>query len=159
MSPHSPQDIQEVLETLGVNTCIQVFEASTATAPQAAAAIGTELGSIVKSLCFVVDGKPVLVLAAGDRLVDDRKLGALYGVGRKKVRIADAETTIQATGYAPGGVAPVGHPQPLPVLIDATFERYDIVYAAAGSPNAIFPIPLATLVQITGGQLVDVAKE
>ncbi len=159
MSCHTPQDVQAALEALGLDIHVQIFEASTATAPQAAAAIGTELGSIVKSLCFVVDGKPVLVLAAGDKLVDDRKLAALYGVGRKKVRIADAETTLQATGYAPGGVAPVGHPQPLPILIDSTFQRYEMVYTAAGSPNAIFPIPLRTLVQITGGQLVDVAKE
>lgn len=159
MSLRTPQDVQAVLEALGLELRVQVFDASTATAPQAAAAIGTELGSIVKSLCFVVDGQPVLVLAAGDRLVDDRKLAALYGVGRKKVRIADAETTLRATGYAPGGVAPVGHPQPLPILIDATFERYEVVYAAAGSPNAIFPIPLPTLIQITGGRLVDIAKE
>lgn len=159
MSSRTPQDVQAVLENLGLDVRIQVFEDSTATAPQAAAAIGTELGSIVKSLCFLVDGSPVLVLAAGDKRVDDRKLAALYGVGRKKVCIADAETTVQATGFAPGGVAPVGHPEPLPILIDSTFERYEMVYASAGSPNAIFPIPLPTLVQITGGQLVDVAKE
>ena len=159
MFSRTPQDVQADLDSLGLDIHVQIFEASTATAPQAAAAIGTELGSIVKSLCFVVDGEPLLVLAAGDRLVDDRKLAALYGVGRKKVHIADAETTLQATGYAPGGVAPLGHPRPLTILIDSTFERYEVVYAAAGSPNAIFPIPLKTLVQITGGQLADLAKE
>ncbi len=158
MQPLTPGDVQAAIETLGLNIQIRTFDESTATAPQAAQAIGTELGSIVKSLCFVVEDQPVVVLTAGDQRVDDRKLGALYGVGRKRVKIAGAETTIAATGYAPGGVPPFGHRTRLPVLIDATLQRYDIVYAAAGSPNAIFPIPWDVLVKVTGGQIADVVK-
>jgi Cys-tRNA(Pro) deacylase len=158
MASCTPEDVQSTLREMGLDVRVQVFEVSTATAPEAAAALNVDLGSIVKSLCFVADGIPLLVLAAGDRRVDTRKLAALYDIGHKKVRIADGETTLRVTGYAPGGVAPVGHPQPLPVLIDSTLQRYEIVYAAAGSPNAIFPIPLKDLIRITGGQLADLAS-
>ena len=159
MTTRTPEDVQTALNALGLDVQVRVFESSTATAQQAADAIGTELGSIVKSLCFVVDGRPMLVLTAGDRQVDDRKLAALFGVGRKKVKIADHQATIDATGYAPGGVSPVGLSHPLPILIDATLQRFMLVYAAAGSPYAIFPIGLDTLVKITGGQIADIAKD
>ncbi len=155
----TPDDVQAALNALGVDTRVTRFEQSTATAQQAADAIGTQLGSIVKSICFVVGDQPVLVLAAGDRLIDDRKLGNLYGIGRKKVRIADFQTTVLATGYEPGGVSPVGHPETLPVLVDATLQRFRRVFVAAGAPNAIFPIDLADLVRITGSKFVDVAKD
>lgn len=151
-------DVETALQGLGLEMRVLTFDDSTATAPQAAEAIGTELGSIVKSLCFVVAGEPVIVLTAGDRRVDDRKLSALYGVGRKKVKIADAKTTIATTGYAPGGVPPVGHRTELPVLIDETLARFETVYAAAGSENAIFAVPYEALVQVTGGRVADVAK-
>jgi prolyl-tRNA editing enzyme YbaK/EbsC (Cys-tRNA(Pro) deacylase) len=126
---------------------------------QAAEAIGTELGSIVKSLCFLVNGQPVLVLAAGDKQVDDRKLGALYDVSRKKVKIADAQTTVDITGFAPGGVSPVALSTAIPIKIDQSLGRFDTVYAAAGSPHAIFPIAMNELVRITGGELVDVTRD
>lgn len=159
MTQLTPEDVQAALDELGLDIKVQAFEASTRTAPEAAAAIGTELGTIVKSLCFLVDGEPVVVLTAGDKRVDDRKVAALYEVGRKKVKIADAEATIEATGYAPGGVPPVGHVQEIPILIDSSLGRYDLVYAAAGSPHAIFPIPFDTLVEATGGQVLDLVKE
>jgi prolyl-tRNA editing enzyme YbaK/EbsC (Cys-tRNA(Pro) deacylase) len=80
-------------------------------------------------------------------------------VGRKKVRIADAEKTIAETGYSPGGVPPVGHRTPLPVVIDETLGRFETVYAAAGSERSIFAVPYETLVRITGGSVADVTKE
>jgi prolyl-tRNA editing enzyme YbaK/EbsC (Cys-tRNA(Pro) deacylase) len=101
----------------------------------------------------------VVVLTAGDKRVDDRKLGALFDVGRKKVKIADAATTAGITGYAPGGVPPVGHRTKVPILIDESLQRYEIVYAAAGSANTIFPISLETLIEVTGGRVADLARE
>ena len=86
-------------------------------------------------------------------------MAALYEVGRKKVKMADFDGTVSATGYAPGGVPPVGHAQPLPVLIDATLARFETVYCAAGSPNAIFPIAFGALVEATGGRAADIAQE
>ena len=159
MSQRTPQDVQAALNALGLDTEVKIFNDSTATAAQAAEAIGTTLGSIVKSLCFLVDGKPILVLAAGDRLVDDRKLGAMHGVSRKKVRIADAEKTLEVTGFSPGGVSPVALIQPIPIYIDQSLSRFEVVYAAAGSPHAIFPIRLDDLARITGGALCDVTRD
>lgn len=155
----TPDDVQKTLESLGLTIEIQTFEQSTRTAQEAAAALGAPLGSIVKSLCFLVDDQPAVILTAGDKRVDDRKLGAMYGVGRKKVKIADAQTTIDITGYAPGGVPPVGHRRPIPILIDETLGRYEIVYAAAGSVNTIFPVPYTTLMKVTKGKVVDVVKD
>jgi Cys-tRNA(Pro) deacylase len=152
------EHVRAALEQYGLSAHILTYDASTATAPQAAEAIGTELGSIVKSLCFIVGEQPLLVLTAGDQRVDERKLGALYGVGRKKVKIADASVATSYTGYAPGGVPPVGLRARLPILIDATLGRYEIVYAAAGSPNSLFPITFDALVDITNGHVVDVVK-
>ena len=159
MSQMTTHHVQEALGLLGIDAQIHTFEESTATATEAAAAIGTELGSIVKSLCFVIKGSPVVILTAGDQRVDDRKLGALYGVSRKKVKIADSDTTVHETGYLPGGVPPVGHRTRIPVLIDSTLQRYKTVYAAAGSANSIFPIDLGTLITATQGKVVDIVKE
>lgn len=159
MQARTPDDVQAALDALGLDIQVQLFETSTATSQEAADSIGTSLGSIAKSLCFLVGGQPVVVIASGDQRVDDRKLGALHEVSRKKVKIANPDATIEATGYAPGGVPPVGHVNSLPVYIDQTLSRFELVYAAAGSPNAIFPIPYATLVEVTGGQVVDIAKE
>jgi len=159
MQPFTTENVQEALTALGIATEIHIFTESTATASEAAAAIGTELGSIVKSLCFVIAETPVVILTAGDQRVDDRKLGSLYEVSRKKVKIADSETTVQETGYLPGGVPPIGHRKSIPVLIDSTLQRYETVYAAAGTANSIFPIALETLIAATNGKVVDIAKD
>jgi prolyl-tRNA editing enzyme YbaK/EbsC (Cys-tRNA(Pro) deacylase) len=158
MQARTPDDVQAALDALGLDIQVQMFETSTATSQEAADSIGTSLGSIAKSLCFLVGGEPVVVIASGDQRVDDRKLGALREVSRKKVKIANAEATVEATGYAPGGVPPVGHANALPIYLDQTLSRFELVYAAAGSPNAIFPIPYQTLVEVTGGEVVDLAK-
>lgn len=158
MQPRTPDDVQAALDGLGLDVKVQHFDTSTATSQEAADSIGTSLGSIAKSLCFLMADEPVLVIASGDQRVDDRKLGALRGISRKKVKIADAESTVQATGYAPGGVPPVGHATQLPIYVDETLSRFKLVYAAAGSPHAIFPIAYQTLVEITGGEVVDFAK-
>ncbi len=150
----SPEHVQAALDALQTGIHIRYLEASTATAQQAAESIGTTQGSIVKSLCFLIAGEPIIVLAAGDRKVSDRALAAHYGISRKQVRLADAETTLRVTGYAPGGVPPIGHAQSLPILIDASLARFEVLYAAAGSPYAVFPITFAELVRITQGQVL-----
>lgn len=148
--------VQKALDQLGVITEIVHFEHSTATAEQAAERIGTALGSIVKSLVFMVQDEPVVVLVAGDQRANDRKIAAEYGVGRKKVKIANPDQCITHVGYAPGGVPPVGHRKPVPVLIDATLGRFETIYAAAGTSNTIFPIPFSQLVTLTNGKLIDI---
>jgi prolyl-tRNA editing enzyme YbaK/EbsC (Cys-tRNA(Pro) deacylase) len=145
--------VQAALDAFDLGIQVRRFEVPTATAAQAAAAIGCELGAIVKSLCFLIDDKPILVLAAGDRQVDVKALRRIYQVSKKKVKTANPDTVLAATGFAVGGVPPLGHPNPLPTLIDDSLSRFETVYAAAGSDDTIFPIPYQTLVEITRGEV------
>ena len=145
--------VQAALDALELGIQVRRFEVPTATAKQAAAAIGCELGAIVKSLCFLIDGRPVLVLAAGDRRVDSKALRRIFQVSKKKVKIADPATVLAATGFVVGGVPPLGHPEPLPTLIDKSLARFETVYAAAGSGDTIFPIAYQTLVEVTQGEV------
>lgn len=160
MQPLTPKDVQAAIEAHGLDIEMTFFDASTATSEQAAEQIGCELGQIVKSLGFMVNGSPVLVLASGDGMIDDRKLAAMYEVGRKKVKIAKPEQLIEVWGYPPGGVPPFGHrTNGFPVHVDDALKRFEVVYAAGGAHNAIFEIPLATLVDKTGGTFADVRKD
>ena len=159
MQPLTTTDVQAALDQLGLGIQIRLFDSSTATSQQAADNIGCELGQIVKSLCFIIDGQPIVVLASGDQRVDDRKLAEFYGVGRKKVKIASAEECVAIYGYEPGGVPPVGHRTPgLPIYIDDSLQRYEMLYAAGGAHNAIFPITLAQLTAATDGTIADVKR-
>jgi len=137
---------------------MQCFDVPTSTAPEAASAVGCELGAIVKSLCFLIAGTPVLILAAGDRQVDSKALRQILSVSKRKVKIADPDTVKRVTGFAVGGVPPLGHLHPLPTLIDRSLSRFEMVYAAAGSPNAIFAILYEDLVRVTEGQVHDLTR-
>jgi prolyl-tRNA editing enzyme YbaK/EbsC (Cys-tRNA(Pro) deacylase) len=144
------------LGAAGLSIEVVTLEASARTAQLAADAIGAELGSIVKSLLFLADGSPVLVLVAGDRRADPAKLKQLLGA--RRAMIADADRVKQETGFAIGGVPPLGHLHPLPTWIDRSLERFEMVYAAAGHPHAVFPISYQELVQVTGGHVADVTR-
>lgn len=160
MQAMGSEDVQFALERLGLEIEIIAFDSSTATAQQAADSAGCELGQIVKSLGFLIERtKPVLVLASGDQSVDERKLAALFHVGRKKVRMMNPEQCLSILGYAPGGVPPLGHRKAdIPVILDNNLRRYDKVYAAGGAANAIFPIELAVLRAVTKADFADIAK-
>jgi prolyl-tRNA editing enzyme YbaK/EbsC (Cys-tRNA(Pro) deacylase) len=151
--------VQAALDALDLDIRVQTFDAPTSTAEEAAAAIGCELGAIVKSLCFIVGDDPVLVLAAGDRRVDSKALRRIFGVSKRQVAIADRETVLRVTGYEVGGVPPLGHPQPLRTLIDRSLGRFTTVYAAAGTSHAIFPIPYETLITVTAGTVEDLVLD
>jgi len=147
--------VQAALDALGLGIRVTEFGASTATAGQAAAAAGCSLGAIVKSLLFLIDGNPTLVLVAGDRMADQRKLAAHFGIGKRRVRLAGGETVRNITGYDIGGVPPIGHKVCLLVLIDESLGRFDTVWAAAGTGNAVFPILFSQLIKISAGQVMD----
>ena len=153
----STDRVQEHLTQHGVDSKVIELDKSTRTAQMAAAAIGTELGSIVKSLIFVADDQTVLVLVAGDRRADLTKLGQILAADN--VRIAKADEVRDKTGYAIGGVPPVGHRDPLPTLVDQSLRRFDTVYAAAGSPRAIFPIQYEKLLELTQGNVADITED
>ena len=153
------QRVQASLDAMGLGIHVVEFAMSTATATEAAAAAGCELGAIVKSLLFVIDERPALILVAGDRKADAKQLAARFGVSKKKVKLADAETVLRVTGYEVGGVPPVGHPDRLRTLIDASLGRYETVWAAAGTHTAVFPIAYSTLITITNGEQAAFTEE
>jgi len=132
---------------------VREFAASTATASDAAAAIGTTVGRIVKSLVFMAGEQPVLVLASGPNRVDVVKVGQLVGTPIKR---ANADQVRALTGFAIGGVPPVGHVQTLTTFVDRDLLQYDEVWAAAGTPNAVFAIAPTELVRIANGRVEDV---
>jgi prolyl-tRNA editing enzyme YbaK/EbsC (Cys-tRNA(Pro) deacylase) len=152
-----PERVQAALKAAGLDVSVVKLQDSARTAKLAADAIGAELGSIVKSLVFLADGEPVLVLVAGDRRGDPAKLKRLLGA--RRVMIANAERVRRETGFSIGGVPPVGHLRPLPTWIDDSLARFETVYAAAGHPHAVFPIPFEKLVSITRGQVADVTED
>jgi prolyl-tRNA editing enzyme YbaK/EbsC (Cys-tRNA(Pro) deacylase) len=128
---------------------------SARTAQEAADALGVPVGAIVKSLIFAADGAPVLILASGDHQVDTGKAAAVLGA--TAVRRADADMVRDATGFPIGGVAPIGHPQPLTTVVDRHLGDFDVIWAAAGTPHAVFPTTYDELVRVSHGAAADVA--
>ncbi|GAC1541692.1 MAG: YbaK/EbsC family protein [Acidimicrobiales bacterium] len=143
-------------EALGLVVVPVEFSQSTRTAAEAAAAIGVELGQIVKSLVFTVDGEPVMALVRGDRQLDESKLAAV--AGGSAARRPDTETVRAATGFPVGGVAPFGHEGPLPLFVDEGLLEFTEVWAAAGTPHVNFAVDPAALVTATGGRVVDLTR-
>jgi Cys-tRNA(Pro) deacylase len=146
--------VVEALRRAGIAAEITEFAESTRTAAEAARAVGAQVGQIVKSLVFVAGDQPIVALISGANRADVAKLAALAGA---PICQADAATVRAATGYAIGGVPPVGHLATLPAYMDADLCQYERVWAAAGTPNAVFPITPADLQRITGARVVDLA--
>lgn len=149
--------VREHLKHSGLAIEVLELSGSTRTATLAAEAVGSPLGAIVKSLVFMADGKPVLVLVSGDKRADHKKLEKVLKA--RRVMIANADQVREATGFAIGGVPPVAHRTKLLTLIDKNLGRFEHLYAAAGSPRAVFPISYETLLEIAGGQLADVTED
>lgn len=155
----SVKRVRTALEKAGTKARVTVLAATARSAQDAANSIGTELGSIVKSLVFVVGEQPVMVLVSGDRLCRENNLGGVLNLDGR-VRRADADTVRAVTGFAIGGVAPVGLKRRLPVAIDAGLQRFDTVYAAAGHPHCVFATTFIELANATGGTISEaVAKD
>ena len=152
----APDRVRVALSAAGIDARIQEFPSSTRTAQEAATTVGTSVGQIVKSLVFLADTSPVLALVSGVNRLDTERLGTLTGAAIGK---ADAITVRQATGYAIGGVPPIGFPAPIPTFIDHDLLQYDVVWAAAGTPRHVFPIAPAELLRITGGRVADLATD
>src|SRR5579863_4481786 len=146
----------KVQAALGPDFRVLEFEASTRTAVDAAAAVGCEVGAIVKSLVFRAEPsrRAVLILASGATRVNEAKAAEILG---EKLGRADADFVRRTTGFAIGGVPPVGHLSRLEALIDEGLFAYALVWAAAGTPNAVFAATPLQLLQLTGGRRVSVA--
>ena len=140
---------------------VSTFSESTHTAADAAAALGAELGQIVKSLVFVVpaeDGalEPILCLVSGANRVDMARLAAV--VGEPSIRRASAREADDLTGFTIGGIPPIGHAKPLRVVMDPDLGRFPVVWAAAGTPNAVFAVPPATLRSLANATVAPLAE-
>jgi prolyl-tRNA editing enzyme YbaK/EbsC (Cys-tRNA(Pro) deacylase) len=149
--------VTDRLAELGATGSVKVLDGSARTAAQAAEQLGIEVAQIANSLVFSADGTPLLVLASGGHRVDTTKVAAL--VGAASVDRADADFVRTHTGFAIGGVAPVGHPEPLRTLVDTALGQYDEVWAAAGHPHAVFPTTYDELLRLTGGTAADVGVD
>jgi prolyl-tRNA editing enzyme YbaK/EbsC (Cys-tRNA(Pro) deacylase) len=151
----SAQRVQDALTALGLPCRVVELPASTRTAQEAADAVGCAVGQIVKSLVFrgAHTDTPILVLASGTNRVHEARLGELAG---QPIAKADAAFVRTHTGFAIGGVAPLGHPTPLKTYIDADLLQYAEIWAAAGTPNAVFALRPADLEAMTGGNIVTV---
>ncbi|MET1026267.1 MAG: YbaK/EbsC family protein [Dongiaceae bacterium] len=147
--------VRRALQAFGLEGEINYFDASTRTSADAAAAIGCSVAQIAKSVIFRVPSsdEAVLIMASGVNRVDERKVEAALG---EKIGKADAAFVRQRTGFAIGGVAPIGHTGPIRVFIDRDLQQYSEIWAAAGSPHAVFRLSPADLQRLTGGQVTDI---
>lgn len=151
----SAQKVQQALQAAGFDLSVVELPESTRTAQEAAQAVGCDVGQIVKSLVFKAkrSERPILVIASGLNRVDERKIEALIDEPLGK---ADADFVRQQTGFVIGGVPPLGHVQPIQTFVDEDLLQYPFLWAAAGTPHAVFRLTPAQLVQLAGGQVVPI---
>lgn len=149
---------QQLLADAGITTQVVEFEQPTRTAAEAAAAIGCSIAEIAKSILFKgkQSGQAIMVVASGDNRVSEKKVGSLVG---EKLARADADFVREATGYAIGGVAPLGHAQPLRIVLDQDLRRFAKIWAAAGTPFTVFPVTPDELGMLTDAAWEDVRQD
>ena len=144
----------DLLAGFGLGTEVRTLADSTRTAAEAAAALGCDVGAIASSLVFLADGAPVLVLTSGSHRVDTALLGTQ--IGAAAISRASADEVREATGQPIGGVAPLGHPSPVPTYIDVELKNHGELWAAAGTPHSVFDISYDDLKRVTGATEVVV---
>jgi prolyl-tRNA editing enzyme YbaK/EbsC (Cys-tRNA(Pro) deacylase) len=151
----SAQKVQEVLKVLGLELQVVELQETTRTSADAARAVGCEVGQIAKSLVFRGQRtqRPILVIASGSNRVNEKKVGELISEPLGK---ADADFVRQKTGFVIGGVPPVGHAEKLEVFIDDDLLQYSEIWAAAGTPNAVFRLTPSDLVRMTEGRVISI---
>lgn len=154
----SVRRVRDALIAAGAADRVMVLDHTAHTARDAARSVGSDLGAIVKSLLFTVGSRPVMALISGDRRCRTAKLAQALSL-EGEVRRADADLVRHATGFAIGGVAPLGLPQSLPMAMDKALDRFDTVYAAAGHPHCVFAISPSELQRLTGAIVSAVLSE
>lgn len=161
MTDVSHPNVRRVIEAAanrGFELVPRAFDETTRTAEDAARAIGVGVGQIVKSLVFLAGGTAVVALVSGSNQLDEAKLATAAGSVDGSTCRASAVEVRDATGFPVGGVPPLGHANPLPVFVDEDLLAYDVVWAAAGTPNVNFAVTPHELVRITGGTVGDLAR-
>jgi len=149
------QEFEQLLKTLGFELQVLELSKTTRTAVDAALAVNCQLGQIAKSIVFktTTTQKPILVIASGSNRINEEKIAQIIGESVKK---ANANFVLEKTGFAIGGVAPVGHPEKIETLIDEDLFCYQEIWAAAGNPNSVFKLSPQQLLKITGGRIIKV---
>ena len=149
--PANARTVVAAARDLGLDLAVREFPEGTRTAQDAADAIGVDVGQIVKSLIFAVDGEVVVALVSGPNRLDEGRLAAAAGRPGAPVGRVDAGVVREATGFPIGGVPPFGHAKPLATFVDEDLLGYEVVWAAAGTPHHNFSVAPADLVRATGG--------
>ena len=154
LSP-SPQKVQDVLKALGFANQVVELKVTTRTSADAAQAVGCQVEQIAKSIIFKgkQTQKPILVIASGPNRVNEKKIEELISESLGK---ADADFVRKHTGFVIGGVPPIGHLEKLEIFVDEDLLKYEEIWAAAGSPNAIFKLTPSELIQMTGGRVISI---
>jgi len=150
------RDVRDFFEAAGVGKEIRRFAESTHNSELAARSLGVEVGQIAKTILLMVDASPLVVVVSGDRRVDMKKVRAL-GHG-KRVRLAGPEDVVAHTGFAVGAVAPVALPTGIPVYLDGSLRRFEVIYPAAGETNNMFATTPEELAALTGGIEADLSR-
>lgn len=158
LPPLTSQDLQRFIDNHQIKATILPMAEHTPTVPDAARALKVEPDQIIKSLVFLVQGKPLLVINNGPARVDQRKLAARLDVGRKRVKFAGAEQALEITGYVVGSMPPFGHRQKLITFIDPAVTDFDLIYGGGGELNAMLRLTPAELVRVTAGELLPVSE-
>lgn len=159
MSPTSmtSDDLRSFITERGIDATILPMASHTATVGDAARELEVAPGQIIKSLVFMIDDQPLLVITNGTARVDRKKLAAFLGVGRKRVRFADADQALGITGYVVGSMPPFGHRQPLRTVVAPAVTRLDLIYGGGGDIDAMLRLTPAELLRATTAQVVEVS--
>ena len=152
------KDLQNFIDQNQIEAKILPMEEDTPTVPDAARALGVEEEQIIKSLVFLVDGQPTLVIANGTHKVDNRLVARHLGVGRKRVKMAHPEQALEVTGYVVGAMPPFGHQTRLPTIIDPDVVTHSVIFGGGGEINAMLRLTSSELLRVTGAEIASVSS-
>ena len=155
--PLTSADLQRFIDAHKIEATILPMAEHTLTVPDAARALQVQPEQIIKSLVFVVHKKPLLVINNGVAKVDQRKVAARLGVGRKQVKFVGPEQALVITGYVVGSMPPFGHLQKLPTFVDPAITRFEVIFGGGGDTNAMLRLTPSELLRVTGAELLDVS--
>jgi len=148
-------ELSNYLQAHAIPGEIMRLSVSTPTVEAAAKAVGTSVDQIIKSILFIVDEQPVLAIACGISNINRRVIAELYGVGKKRVKLASAETVYEISGYEVGAMPPFGHRRPLATLIDLRVLNFTDAYAGGGAENALVHLNPQDILRVTGAKVLD----
>ncbi len=153
-----PADLERFIRSQQIDAVLVPMQVETPTVLAAAAALGVNPAQIIKTLLFLVQELPVVVIASGDAVVDRGPLGDRWGLGKKQVKLADAATVLRVTGYAVGGVPPFGHATASLVLLDERIRRWPVIYGGGGDDRTLLRLAPQELARVTQGEWVSVSR-